>query len=1195
MQALDPFKVALQGKNLIQASAGTGKTWTISLLYLRLVIEQALEVQNILVVTYTKAATEELRERIRLRLKEALTAYEHPESAAHEYALLVAQNPVSDEILWYLKRALLNFDEAAVFTIHGFCQRALQENAFEVGIPFESELVNSEDDLLLALSDQFWQQHLLQPHALYEEVLQTHKLTPNSLLYDVKHFIGKPYLQPRRPEPMTGEDFMRQREVYADALQTVRAAWQNHEAEVRACLASDALKQTNYKPKQVEQAIEALQSLLAGKTVKDMLKHLEKFTPAKLEKEKKKGKTPPEHTFFRHMEVLYNAYVTVQETLSHALDQLRYELLDYLRTELPERKRQAGLLAFDDLLIQLQDALTARPVLARTLAKQYQVALIDEFQDTDPVQFNVFESIYAETLGEPAQQQLYYVGDPKQAIYSFRGADINTYLKAASGVTNNQQFTLHKNWRSHADLVKAFNHLFQVADDPFRNQKRIDYEQVQAGGRVTDTLVTEPQRSPLRLWDWDALDEKVTSTAVVDEVAQAVANDIAQLLSDGQAGTALIGDKPVTSGDIAILVRSHKQARLMKEALQQNGIASVQKSPLGIFQTPEAIELRAVLSAIAEPAHEGKVRRALVTELMGGNAAGLLALDNDPVLLDRRVEQFHRWHQLWLSGGFMRMFHDWLEMAEVRERLLAFVDGERRLTNLLHLSELIHSETREHWRGMAATLRWLQRKAEEQSAADDVHQLRLESDENLVQIVTIHRSKGLQYPIVYCPFLWNDSDPRPDHWFAWHDDSSGQSYLQAGEEGKAEARAAYIAEGHSENLRLLYVALTRAQYHCTVVLATGAVSSLNYYSALTWVLFGHLDNASKLLSTKSKSKLEPDERQLAMHQQLRALTQQAEGTIQWCVLPRQQDSVSYRPHNEQQVFHTREFTATIPPMDSIGSFSGLTSGKHDERPDYDQTQDQRVELSYSAPVRDVRVFPGGRRAGVCLHKLFEDLDFTQSIASQRESVTERVLQDYGFADYVDAAEVLLQSGLQTQLVDYHPVRLAGLSKEERLDEMEFYFPVEQLNVKALQRVLLQYLPDDWQAIRQAVKCLSFAELRGFMKGYIDLIFRAEGRFYIVDYKSNWLGDKADSYAQPQLAQAMADAHYYLQYLIYCVAVHRYLQQRLPDYEWNRDVGGVLYLFLRGMQSNTPQSGVFFHKPDSAFIEALSALMGEAHD
>lgn len=1179
MQTLNAQTVPLTGSNLIEASAGTGKTWTISWLYLRLVASHGLAVSQILVVTYTEAATAELRDRIRKRLADALAFLE---GRAHEedYAALLQETALADAIQ-RLQLALVSFDEAAIFTIHGFCKRVLAENAFEARLPFESELVANEDDLLTELSDQFWYQHFLSPDALHLSLLKQEGLTPDKLLASVRHFIGKPYLQESIPL-MTAEVFQASQLAFLAQLQTCASVWDSEQASIMTLLqqaiSNKVLNGQVYKADKLAGWFEMLENLFSTQVIpKDSLGILEKFTHRLLAAKTNKGKPTPDHAFFRAMDDLLQVYAPVAELLPQALESLRLQLLHHLRRELPRRKQQLGILTFDDLLLHLRHALAEHDGLALRLAEQYRAALIDEFQDTDPIQYEIFGRIYQ----AGPEQRVFYVGDPKQAIYGFRGADIYTYLQAAHAVQH--RYTLGHNFRSHDDVLQGLNQLFGQSADPFRSA--IQYEAVRAG-REQDALLVEGM-TPIRLWDWDVLGEGCNATQVQDAVAEATANDIARLLTAAQAGEACIGSRLIRSNDIAVLVRTNQQGQRIKQALLERGIASVQKSTDNVFASREASELRAVLRAIAEPGNETALKQALVTELFACDAAHLSALDEQPDMLETELETFHAWHKLWHSQGFMPMFRQMLLQRDLYAHLLVLADGERRLTNLLHLAELVHTEGRLQGHGMHALIRWLQQKAEA-ALKDETHQLRLESDENLVQIVTIHKSKGLEYGIVYCPYLWLERDLKsPPAWFSWFDPASGASCLQAQTLALDEEKRVAAAAEKAEALRLLYVAVTRAKYHCTVVLVSGRINTFDYYSALGWLLFGDLPNAQELLGKLRKDGMQPEQRQQLMHQRLQAIVENSAGRIRHTPLPDTMVCTRYQPSVECLDMQFRRFDHRLPSVPRVGSFSGLVAGRHDEQPDYDT-------LVWQTPVAHElarTAFPRGALAGSCLHKMLEELDFRQAVGEQRDSVLLPALQRHGLAErWLGAAEHLLDNVLHTPLLAASNLTLAMLGKEQRLDELEFYFPVAKLRLKALQAVLHQHLPVTWEDIHAAIDKLKFSQLTGYMKGFIDLVFEAGGQYYIVDYKSNELGSEATDYTQAAIQQAIAEHHYYLQYLIYCLALHRYLRSRLPNYAWDTHVGGVLYLFLRGMQPASPTSGVFLHKPPLALVEALDRLM-----
>jgi exodeoxyribonuclease V beta subunit len=1173
MQTLHAQSVPLVGTNLIEASAGTGKTWTISWLYLRLIAVYGLKVDQILVVTYTEAATAELRDRIRKRLADAL-AYLEQRPHAETYESLPLEAPLND-CIQRLQLALVSFDEAAVFTIHGFCKRVLSENAFEARMPFETELVTNEDNLLTELTDKFWYQHFLKPDALHLRLLQKRGLTPDGLLATVRHFIGKPYLHAEIP-PVTTEAFAKRQSAFDAALQACQQSWASEREVIIGLLLGGALNGSTYSKRYVPNWAGKLDAYFANPLD---LPHeiVERFATPALTEKTKPGKVTPQHAFFTQEEALLTAHDALSEGEQAALEYLRLQLLHHLRAELPVRKQQLGILTFDDLLLHLRDALEQHPDFPPRLALKYQAALIDEFQDTDPIQYEIFERIYR----DKPEQPVFYVGDPKQAIYGFRGADIYTYLKAAHSTS--AHYTLQHNFRSHPDLLQALNHLFAQSDQPFRSDIR--YEAVSAG-KPQEDLRVEPSIPPIRLWDWNALDEGFNSAAVQESIAEAVANDIARLLNAARAGTARIGERPVASSDIAVLVRENQQGEQIKRALLARGIASVQKSRDSIFCTREARDFRAVLRAIAEPGNEAALKQALVTELFGFTAQDLFALDENPALLEAELEAIHRWHKTWHSQGFMPMFRQWMLQRQRYAHLLALADGERRLTNLLHLAELIHTESRLQGHGMHALIRWLQQKAEA-GEQDEAHELRLESDENLVQITTIHKSKGLEYGIVYCPYLWAERDAKASTWFSWYDRDAeaGISRLQAEAFASDAALKCFREAEQAESLRLLYVALTRAKYHCTIALVSGRINQFDYYSALGWLLFGKLPQGREILGKLRKDGMQPDERQRLMHTQLTHLVEQSAGGISHEVLLVEETPVLYQADSGQWQPSLRRYQQRYAPVPKVGSFSGLASGKEDERPDYDTL----VVIPVAERSRS-EVFPRGAKAGSCLHKMLEELDFTQALATQHDSVLLPALQRHGLPErWLPAGVQLLENTLNTPL-PAAKLRLRDLPKAQRLDELEFYFPVARLRLKPLQTLLHQHLPAEWEAIHAAIDKLKFNDLTGYMKGYIDLVFAADGQYFVVDYKSNDLGATPADYRFEAMQEAMAEHHYYLQYLIYCLALHRYLQQRLPGYAWEQHVGGALYLFLRGMMPEQAGSGVFFHKPTLALLEALDDLM-----
>jgi exodeoxyribonuclease V beta subunit len=1199
MNPLDPMTVPFEKRLLIEASAGTGKTYTISLLYLRLLLDQSLTVDQILVVTYTHAATDELRLRILNRLKEAVAAYENPELASNEYLRLLEQYPSTPERILILKRGLLNFDEAAIYTIHSFCQRALKENAFDVGMPFESELINDEQELLINLADSFWHRHLLKPNALQEAVIRHNGCTPDELLTVVKPYIGRPYLDRQPKALLSAQTYNELNTEVMQLWQELNTIWVNQKDKICDLLLNppNPIRKGTYTLEVFAAFSDDFSKMINGVAPKK-LDTLEKLTYSYIAERVSGKKAPPEHIFYYELQKAWLIQSQLKDALDKGFDQLCYDLMLFLREKLPQRKSAIGVLAFDDLLVNLQIAVSERPTLAQQLVKDYPAALIDEFQDTDPIQYDVFDKIYKN------RGVLVFVGDPKQAIYAFRGADIHTYLRASQEIESTQHYTLDRNFRSTPELLTAFNEFFKRSKDPFRNELSVAYETIKAG--KSNLVFQSPISAPLRFWTWQPKVEdtnaKYTVRQVEKTIAEAVASDIAKLLIAAQKGEVLIGEgepRPLESRDIAILVRNHKQGKLMSDALQAHHIASSQRSKDHIFATPEAHELRLLLEAIVEPRHEAKLRRALTTELLGGTVQTLLDLEHsketDNHLLECWVERFNHWHILWVKQGFMSMFQDWLQSPTLldkhltqQQHLLRFIDGERRLTNLWHIAELVYNEIRHGAKSMHALVRWLMDCAEQSGTEDN--QLRLESDEALIQIVTIHKSKGLQYPVIYCPFLWG-GEGNINGWFSYYDLETGQTSLFASkfdDEERKNAKELCVRENQQESLRLIYVALTRAIYHCTVVVPTGAMDRFDYDTGLYWLLYGHLNNSEALLSTATsevakKAKLTSEDRTQIFNQELASLVVLSQGNMSCEPLPEIIDELKVSLDQTINVKPPRLFKTIPPKPQRVDSFSSLSSDNHYETPDYDGDWGSTSNFT-----PDDNQFPAGKLAGVCLHKVLEELDFKASLESQSDKIKSTLVAS-GFNElHFNAAIQLLNNTLNTPLQLGKELKLSIIDKEQRLDELEFYFPINYLNVRKLQQVLNDYTPESKVFQRQAIQRLKFQDAQGFMKGFIDLIFEYKGRYYIVDYKSNRLADTPSEYTKERMEETIGESHYYLQYLIYCVALQRYLKMRLADqYDYNSHFGGVFYLFLRGMQPHSNSStGIYSTRPKAEFINAL---------
>ncbi|MFZ1827792.1 MAG: exodeoxyribonuclease V subunit beta [Candidatus Competibacteraceae bacterium] len=1191
MQRLDPLDTPLAGFNLIEASAGTGKTYTITALYLRLVVEARIPVNRILVVTYTNAATKELRDRIRSRLVQIRHAFLEGRAAAGDElgVRLLDLTPDRERAIRRLSNALRGFDEAAIFTIHGFCKRVLGDNAFESGLSFDTELMADTRELLREIVEDFWRREFYPGSPIVVQYFLDQHASPDTLLRQIEPHLGKPYLQIVTPNSSADGPALEQ--AFNAAFQQARDLWRQDRAAIEELLlTSSALNRQKYHLKSIPGWLEAMEIYLSAAPPR--LAKFEKFaqfTTRKLQASIKKGAAVPHHAFFDACEMLNAACDALADYCRY---QIPVKLLAYCNDELAVRKRREQVQSYDDLLLDLHAALQhprRGPALIKTLHDRYAAALIDEFQDTDPVQYEIFHYIYAGT-GQP----VFLVGDPKQAIYSFRGADIFAYLTARR--TTTQQHTLEVNWRSDPRLLTALNAVFgTVKNQPFLFEGIPFHDAIPAPDPQREPLLMDGRlEKPLQLWllEPEGSGSPVSKGIASERAAQATAAEIARLLNLGARDQAHLGRRPLAGGDIAVLVRSHWQGRLIRRQLLRLNVPSVQHADDSVFITDEARQLEWLLAAVTEPGHEGRVRTALAADLFGLTGEELHRLREEEQGWARWLEKFQDYRLLWQEHGFMRFFRTWLIHEGVPQRLLSFRDGDRRLTNLLHLAELAHIASRTH-PGMAGLLKWLGDSRRLPSNKDEEQQLRLESDENLVRIVTVHKSKGLEYEIVFCPFLWDGRlrAGKEGDGLLYHDpQDSRRSILAigAGEDDPAVQLAR--REEMAENLRLFYVALTRAKQRCYLV--WGKIKDADTAPAAWLLHHPTVKEVGKdwLQATQEHfQKLDASGFRNELQQVFAAVSE----TVAITPIPRETGSRYQPPAMAEPELQARGFARSLAEFWRVGSFTSLTAGQSAETPDYDMTVATPAPPAVETALVGLNVFtfPRGARAGTCLHTIFERLDFSRRERELLEERVRRTLTGHGLdaevwtPTVVDWVERVLATPLES-----NGLRLGTVTLDRRINELEFYYPVTHLRAEVLRRLLERH-GYTTGPFRDMIDRLEFSPLRGYMKGFIDLVFEADGRFYLVDYKSNWLGLEAAAYRTERLAEVMAREAYVLQYLIYTVALHRYLRLRVVGYDYERHFGGVFYLFLRGMDPALgAECGVFRDRPALELVVALDELM-----
>ncbi len=1192
LRNFDLLSSPLEGTNLIEASAGTGKTYTITCLFLRLILEKRFTVNDILVVTYTVAATEELRDRIRKKIREALEAYSRGDSEDSFLIGLVQKTKDAEDAISLLCSALRDFDEASIFTIHGFCQRTLHESAFESGSLFDTELEPElETGLMEEIAQDFWRRHFYNAPVEFVSYALSRKFGPEYFLELLKK--GRSHLDLKiipEVKPAAGINM----KPFYQAYENLKKAWPASREKVEEKLSDPGLYSEYAKG--LPEYIGIMNSYAAGAIPTFPLpKKFEKFTTAELGRKTKKGNSTPQHPFFALCDEVQKAAGALQEELDGQLLFLKAEIFRCLQKELPARKQRRNIQSFDDLLTRLGHSLekAGGDELSETIRKRYKAALIDEFQDTDPVQYAIFQNVFGK-----GGAILFLIGDPKQAIYSFRGADLFAYMKAAGHVDS--RYTLTRNWRSEPGLITAVNTVFSNRANPFL-YRDIPFERaVPKEGKDPESLKVNGQAEPpFHLWFVDS--NEVGEGGIINKgvayelIPKAVAGEISRLILLGRRGKALFGSRPLREADIAVLTRTNKEAQFMQEALSELKIASVLYSTGNLFDTHEAMEMSRVLEGIANPHEEGIIRAALATDMMGVSGETIEDLRRDEAGWEAWLTRFREYYEMWGKYGFIRMFRYYLLREKVRSRVLSLPNGERRLTNVLHLSEVLHQAAIEEKLGMVGLLKWLARQRDPGSPRLDEHQLRLESDANAVKIVTIHKSKGLEYPIVFCPFNWAKSKIDPKEVFTFHDEEDDwRLNLVLDPEGSPN-RASAEKEELAENMRLLYVSLTRAKNRCYLVWGRFKDAET---SSIAYILHPPGDGVENIVEETGKHFKELEDE--AIRKELESLARKSKGNICLSDMPKTSGKEVSPAEQEREELTGRDFSGKIIRDWQIASFSSLTSGLREhadsfshasmDLPDHDQTILPEEPVLEEVPL-SIFAFPRGAKAGSLLHEVFEGLDFTEKDQSVIKQLVEGKLREYGFEkEWQDTVAQMIGRVLAAPLQPgANGLTLSIVGKKDKLIELEFYFPLQPITPKKLRKIFADYggagIPAEFPGW---IEELDFSPARGFMKGFIDLVFQFQGRFYIVDWKSNYLGNRVEDYSRERMAREMEESFYLLQSNLYVLALHQYLKKRLPDYRYGDHFGGVFYIFLRGID---PQAGNEFgicrDLPREELVEALS--------
>jgi exodeoxyribonuclease V beta subunit len=1111
------------GVTALEASAGSGKTHSISVLTGRLVAEAGLGIDEILIVTFTRAATASLATRLRGMFAAALASARGGTAVPETLAWLTPPLRTNRrETVARLERALRRFDAAAIFTIDGFCQRLLSEFVLASGASFGHEIVQRVDGELTAAAEDFWRRFLLGARGRLRAAL-AHRadLDPAKLERAAARTMAHPVLAFEPPWNAVAADRRAEIETAGDAITEGSCA---------------------------EWAALVLSEFLSG-----------------------------------------------------------------LHENLEREHERLGVLTFDDLRRRTAAAIDGPdgPSIVLKLRNRFKVALIDEFQDTDPLQWRIFSRIFAEGSDEHA---LWLVGDPKQAIYGFRGADLSTYIAARNAA--NDTFPLPDNWRSEAPLVRAVNALFGKSPDPFLSHEITFLPAAAASPAERRPFVESGVRQPpFHVHFWQPCDA-LKSARILDEVSIATAGEIVRLLECGAFSPTDAAPEPLRPGDVAVLVQNHKQASAVERALRHAEVPAVRQSRDNVFRSEAADVMRRILAAAASPGNGRALRSAAVTPIMGWTPDRIAGSDSADAAWTGLSQQVREFASRCDTHGFLTAWRKLCLANGSLARVVAGPGGRRFWIDINHIAEWLAAEMLEHRIGRTALFDRFERICAEAdpNPADESILRRLETDDDAVRIATIHASKGLEYPIVLCPFLFDAVDkPEPKAIPAVFRSTTQPGKVVAslfGENrpdgGPNLAPGAAYADEFAERVRLTYVALTRAEHRCHIVWGPVAKKKRGdpgaEASPLAWLLHG--------------SKVDPNNPAAAPIAVANGLRDAGPAQFRAAVdtlakdhpesfVVRSFDTAParavHRPLEAAEPAHPpgpRRLSHAVPRGRAVSSYSALI-GEHRATAQEHIAAEPLPELFQAAPDTPAMQKFRGVEAGNVLHAIFEKLPLLADPASGRAKLVSEELVARGFdpAGLGEPVEAMVAKTLDCPLPapGLPPTALSATPFRDWRSEIAFHLPLAGFTaerfIHAVAGAADAPAPDSWIA---DLASLGFGEIDGWLTGRIDLVLPRADRYWIVDWKSNRLGDSPVNYNQAAMLAEMRNAQYFLQAHLYALALHRRLKLRRPGYDYDAHFGGVYYLFVRGIDGSTEPDGsargVYFLRPERGVIDRLEAAV-----
>ncbi len=1158
MKPLNLFSCPLEKPLLIEASAGTGKTYTLSVLVVRLLLEKKHSIKEILITTYTNAACEEIKIRIRnilislqVILKENNSIKKDAFLDHYKKIILHLNESEKKKHLSLVTQALKDLDDTLIGTIHHIGMHLLSEFSFESGLNLQSPRIEESKQWIEKAIKDFWRHYFYTTkdvdfaHYLMEEAKIN---SPECLFNFVKNFFLKEYLLLPSLESLKKRKTKSKKNEWFKIWDQFCCYWKKNRKELSKLV-------SNLRKVEAEKILkEGDEWTQINQIPVNLPKSFENKKLLKL-KTKEAFKT---HSFFYFLETLQTLILNIKKEHFLKMLFLKHELLIYVKKRIAFFKEKWDWQDYNDPLETLRHSLLTKKneAITKEIQAKYQVAFIDEFQDTNASQYEIFFHLFG-------QKKLFLIGDPKQSIFEFQGANIYTYLKAKKEIK--LHYTLKKNWRSSKNLLQGLNCLFSEIKNPFKI-KEIPFVSLDPSLEISPLIKngleeTKPIKIHYLLKEENNLSKKIAN----EKIYQLITHEITKLLKKRSSIT--FANKALKPNDIAVLVRTNEQILSFKKYFEKANIpyqATTQEDP---FKTEEAENLLHFLKSVYDNHKE---------DLLKGSLAGpFFDYSNEKIKneLENQAILFKTYKQLWKEKGFMAMIKKWIQDSHLRSHLLKTNMGKNKLSNFLTLIEILNLHHFKKKTNALSLLNYFEKKinTKVKTSQDDLLENQKQIYQEGVILSTIHKSKGLEYPMVYCPFLWDKIDPTnkekaisfydlKEEKFTYYFDSENNQYQQYKEKEEEQT--------FHESTRLLYVGMTRAKYQLSII-----------YGNINKSEKSALFNLLKPYHQKEKEKDEMIEDFFNI-----SLLKQKNPFIE-VILENQTLKESPLKESKTNLEYLEKPPALkkIEKKFQIGSFSSWIHGIEEHKLNKEDDQEDPLSPFNEDLENEDSIFslPKGIFMGKLFHSLLEEWVVLKNEKEIFKKKIKEVCLKKGISKLNEQKiKIILKraTSLYLKSPEENYFSLKDINSKEMVSEMGFIYPLKKANFDFVKKFFLQ---------QEMLK--SFRISKGFFKGFIDLVFKKEKRYYLIDWKSNYLGNQFENYENKFLKQAMEKYHYFIQASMYLLALHLYLKNKLQHYDYQKDIGGIYYIFLRGLKEENQkknQNGIFYFNPGKKIIEIL---------